>query len=365
MRAVQPVAYHPPGGYPAFWSVTRMEDVRTVYADPERFSSTGGVLLRPLERGEDPGTGLTLALTDPPRHRGLRAILAPHFGERSARELAAQIRADVRAVLIQAADENEIDFAHDVAGRLSSLLISRLLGVPEADLENVVEWIEEAFAAARPMTSHGRLTRYVIDLMEQRDREPAADAVSLLLDGEVDAELLTETEVLLNCENLLGASENAGLSMAAGMAALLAHPEQWQNLRDHPESVASAVEEILRWGSSATHSMRTATRETELSGHTIGVGDRVVLWVRSANRDEREFDRPETFDIHRKPNRHVALGFGEHVCIGQVMARHQTRILLEELLTTAHSVEQTGPIVPLSSIAVNGPARLPVRLRLR
>ncbi|MBT2408149.1 MULTISPECIES: cytochrome P450 [unclassified Streptomyces] len=365
MRAAHPWVRHEPDGYPAFWSVTRYDDVRSVYADPESFSSEGGVLLRPSVNGEDPGTGLTLALTDPPRHNGLRSMLAPHFNERSARALADRLRQDVRDVLARAADSGEFDFARDVAGRLSSLLIARLLGVPDADLDTVVRWIEEAFAAAKPMTSHVPLTRYVIDLMEQRDEEPADDAISLLLDGEVDEELLTETEVLLNCENLLGASENAGLSIAAGMAALLDHPEQWHDLREHPEIQASAVEEILRWGSSATHSMRTATSDMERDGQRIRKGERVVLWVRSANRDEKEFDRPEEFDLRRKPNRHLALGFGPHVCIGQTMARHQSRILLDELVTSVASFEQAGPVTPLASIAVNGPARLPMRLKLK
>ncbi|MEU6145672.1 cytochrome P450 [Streptomyces sp. NPDC047081] len=365
MRDRHPWVRHEPDGYPAFWSVTRYQDVRSVYADPERFSSAGGVLLRAYVNGEDPGAGLTLALTDPPRHSSLRTILAPHFNERNARALADRLRADVRDVLFRAAESGEFDFVHDVAGRLSSLLIARLLGVPDADLDTAVRWIEEAFAAAKPMTSHVPLTRYVIDLMEQRDKGPSDDAISLLLEGEVDEELLTETEVLLNCENLLGASENAGLSLAAGMAALVAHPEQWHDLREHPEIQASAVEEILRWGSSATHSMRTATSDMEREGCRIRKGERVVLWVRSANRDEREFEGPEKFDLRRKPNRHLALGFGPHVCIGQIMARHQSRILLEELVTSVAAFEQTGPVTPLASIAVNGPARLPMRLALR
>lgn len=365
LREHQPVSYHPADEYPAFWSVTRYDDVKSVYADTMRFSSAHGVLLRATAAGDDPGAGLTLALTDPPRHRELRALLAPRFGERCARELAGQMRHDVRTVLAEAAQAREFDFAHAVAGRLSSLLIARLIGVPERDFGQVLQWIEEAFVAAKPMTSHVALTSYIIDLMDERFQDPSDDAIGILADGEVDGELLTETEILLNCENLLGASENAGLSIAAGMAALLAHPDQWRDLADHNEITATAVEEILRWGSSATHSMRTATTDTVLGGREINAGDRVVLWVRSANYDENEFTEPRQFQLRRQPNRHLAFGFGEHVCIGQTMARHQLRIFMDEMLSTVKSLEQVGEIEPLRSIAVNGPARLPMRMTMR
>lgn len=365
LRAHQPVHYHSAGGYPAFWSVTRYDDVKSVYANPAVFSSAAGVLLRPAALGADPGSGQTLALTDPPRHRALRKLLAPRFDERCARDLAAQMRQDVRDVLTEAAEEPEFDFAHAVAGRLSSLLIARLIGVPAGDLDQVTRWLAMAFAAAKPMTSHAQLTRYVIELMYERFAQRSGDALGILVDGDVDGELLTETEILLNCENLLGASENAGLSLVAGMAALLAHPDQWLDLAWHREITASAVEEMLRWGSSATHSMRTAATNTTIGRRAISAGDRVVLWVRSANYDEEEFAEPGRFLVRRRPNRHLALGFGEHVCIGQTMARHQLRIFLEEMLTTVKSFSQEGPAEPLRSIAVNGPARLPMRITLR
>jgi cytochrome P450 len=365
MRTHEPVAFHDESTFPPFWSLTRYDDVRDAYSRPDIFSSEGGVLLRPRELGDDPGGGLTLALIDPPRHRDIRALLAPRFSEGCARSLADEMRADVRRVLSQAAEVDEVDFAHDVAARLSSLLIARLIGVPEVDFDRVTTWVEEAFAAAQPITSHMTLVQYLIELMYDRMEEPRQDAMSLLVDGEIDGKLFDETEIILNCENLVGASENAGLSIAAGIAAFLEHPNQWRALAADRGLLPTAVEEILRWASSATHSMRTATRDIEVGNRTITAGERVVLWVRSANRDESAFNVPETFDIARRPNRHLALGAGEHICIGQTMARHQLRILLDELLCADAVLEAAGPAVPLASIAVNGPARLPVRVRLR
>lgn len=365
LRAELPVSRCEPPDFPAFWSVVCYDDVRSVYADPTAFGSTGGVLLRPSALGGDPGGGLTLALSDPPRHGALRGLLTPLFDERHARSLHDTMRRDVRSVLRRAADQGEVDLAHEIGQRLSSLQIARLLGVPEVDLEQVCCWIGESFAAGRPMTSHQALASYVIDMIYDRMERPLFDVIGRLVDGEPEGEPLSETEILLNVENILGASENAGLSLAAGFLGLLEHPSELSRLREDPRWVQPACEEVLRWASSASHSMRTARHDTVLSGVPIRKGDLVVVWVRSANRDDTVFESPRSFKIDRSPNRHLALGTGEHVCIGQSVARHQMRVVLESLRTEVASIEATGEVRWIESIAVSGPAELPVRIRMR
>jgi cytochrome P450 len=365
MRETDPFYRHEPGELPAFWSVTRYADVRAVYSDPAAFSSAYGVLLRPVARGEDPGSGLTLALTDPPRHRLLRALVAEPFNVRSAQMLADTMRVEVRDVLARALEQGTCDFAQDVAARLSIFNICRLLGVPSSDFELVFGWTQEAFAAHKPLAAHVPIMRYFIDLMDASRGVSADDVASRIVHGAVDGEPLSEAEILLNFENLVGATENAGLSMASGIFAFLEHPDEWRRLREDRRLLATAVEEALRWTSSATHSMRTATRACAVGEATIAPGDRVVLWLPSANRDAAAFDDPDRFDVGRRPNRHLALGFGEHVCIGGSMARAQFAILLTELLDSVAAMEQAGPVVPLRSIAVNGPEHLPVRLTSR
>ncbi|WP_326573331.1 cytochrome P450 [Streptomyces sp. NBC_00487] len=367
MRRHAPVHWHEPGDLPGFWSLTRYEDIRDVYQNPAVFSSARGVLLRPTELGEDPGSGLTMALTDPPRHRALRGQVADRFSERCARSLADEMRAEIRSVVTRAVASGTCDVVHDIGARLSSHNIGRLLGVPPKDRERLLRWTTEAFESGRPLTSHLMLMRYFIDLMYARMEAPADDAMGMFVNNEVQDDLLTETEILLGVENLVGASENAGLSMASGILALAAHPRQWQRLvreRDD-ELVRTAAEEVLRWTSSATHSMRTATTDTRIQGRRIAAGDRVVLWIPSANRDESVFPEPDRFDLGRQPNRHLALGTGEHVCIGSTMARHQTRMLLETLAESVAVVEPAGDTEPLRSITVNGPAHATVRLVAR
>ena len=365
MRQNDPVCRHPATDYPEFWSVTRYEDIKAVYRDPATFSSAHGVLLRRTSQGDDPGAGLTLALTDPPRHKALRSIVADWFSTRSVRALEHTIDTAVRAVLARAIEQGECDFANDIAARLSLYVIGGILGVPEADHENLFNWTNEAFHASASLAAHQSLLQYLIDLMYQRMIEPTGDLLSALVTGEIDGELLTEEEILLNCENMIGATENGRLALIGGMQALLEHPDQWRRLREDRRLLPSAIEEILRWTSSATHSMRTATRPVVIGGRRIDAGDRVVVWLPSANRDESVFPDPDRFDITRSPNRHVAFGGGVHFCVGSALARAEARILLTGLMDLVGHVEQCGPVERVRSIAVSGPERLPVSLRPR
>lgn len=361
MRAFSPVHRHEAGELPAFWSLTTYEDVRDVYRDPAGFSSARGVLLRPARLGDDPGGGLTLALSDPPRHKELRSLMADWFSTRAVRGLEDTIRTAARTAVARAVEEGVCDFAH-IAGRFSHSVICGIIGIPERDHEDVYRWCEEAFAAHTSLAAHPQLMEYFMELLYDRMAEPADDLVSALVNGTVHGELLSEHEVLLNCENLIGATENGRLALIGGMLAFLQHPGQWHRLRQDRALLPGAVEEIVRWTSSATHSMRTATRPHVIRGERVEAGDRVVLWLPSADRDEAVFEDPYRFDIARTPNRHIALASGEHFCIGSTLARAEMRALFTELLDTTDLIEQAGPHTRVRSNAVNGPASLPVRL---
>jgi cytochrome P450 len=365
MRRHAPVYRHEAGDLPAFYSLTRYEDVRAVYRDPARFSSAHGVLLRPTSCGTDPGAAQTIALTDPPRHKHLRSLIADWFSARTIRSLEPSMSDTVRRLTTSAVERGECDFVHDIAARLSHHVICGLIGVPVHDQENLFIWTNTAFNDPDPSArslAHQQVMQYFLDLTYERMQNPADDLVSALANGAVDGELLTEQEILLNCENLIGATENGRLALIGGMLAFIEHPDQWQRLRADRSLLTSAGEEILRWTSSATHSMRTVTTPSVIHGHRIDAGERVVVWLPSANRDERVFADPYRFDIARDPNRHLALGSGEHFCIGALLARAETRLLFAHLLDTVDRVELAGPVQPVQSLAVNGAEHLPVRM---
>jgi cytochrome P450 len=366
LRANDPVRWQPPAELPGFWILTKYNDIRAVYRDPATFSSAGGILLRPEEHGTDPGGGHTLALTDPPRHRQLRAAVDGWFVLRSVRALEEEMRQVAAEVVVRALDRESCDFVAEIAARIPLYVICKMMGVPKDDWEQLFALTNDAFgageAAARRI-AHLCILQYFEDLLTARIKRPADDLVSVLVTAEVEGRKLTRDELILNCDNLLvGGTENARIAASGGMLAFLQHPDQWHTVAAEPALMPAAVEEVLRWTSTATHIMRTATRPVVIAGRDIAAGERVTLWNPSANRDEDLFADPDRFDVRRRPNRHLALGTGEHFCLGGTLARAELRLLYDELLRKTARIELDGTPVMLSSIVVNGLERLPVRL---
>ncbi|NEY31317.1 cytochrome P450 [Streptomyces sp. PRKS01-65] len=367
LRANDPVHWHEPAELPGFWSLTRYDDIRAAYRDAETFSSAQGILLRPAEHGPDPGGGRTLALTDAPRHKQLRGLVDGWFAVRSVRALETEMKDIAQGVVNRALEMGSCDFVSDVAARIPLYVICRMMGVPESDWEHLYELTSRAFGAGDPLTrrfAHLDILGYFETLQAEKAADPGDDLVSVLATAEVDGERLSPDDVILNCDNLLvGGTENTRIAAAGGMLSFLEHPDQWQAVRDDPELLPSSVEEVLRWTSTATHIMRTAVRPAEIHGRRIEAGDKVVFWLPSANRDETVFDAPDVFDVRRTPNRHLSLGFGEHFCLGSMLARVELRLLYGELLGRGVRIESDGQPKLLDSIVVNGPETLPVRMK--
>lgn len=367
LRHNDPVHWHAPArGMPGFWVLTRYRDIAPVLGDPAKFSSAQGILLRPASHGRDPGGGRTLALTDPPRHRQLRSVIKPWFTERAVRNLKPVIRAIVRALLDEAAEKGEVEFVNDVAARLPLYVICSLMGVPDADRQHLFKITSLAFCSDDPgqqRSSHVQLMEYLLELADRRRREPEDDIISVLATAEVDGHRLTQSELLLNCDNVfIGGTENVRIAGAGGVLQFLRDPAQWHALRADLSAAPSAVEEVLRFTTTPTHLLRTTRAKVKIGDVAIDEGERVTVWPPSANRDEDVFSSPDTFDITRSPNRHLALGTGEHFCIGGILARAEMQVLFEELALRFDDIEPAGDPTFLSSIVVSGPKTLRVRL---
>jgi cytochrome P450 len=366
LRANDPVRWQPPTDLPGFWVLTRYDDQRAVCRDPATFSSAKGILLRPEELGSDAGGGRMMALTDPPRHRQLRAIVDEWFALRSVRAMEVEMQQVAAGLVARALERGSCDFVSEVAGRVPLYVICKIMGVPQEDWEHLFALTNDAFGSGEAVVqrlAHLDILRYFEDLAAAREKNPADDLVTILVTAEIDGEKLSPDELILDCDNLLvGGTENARIAAAGGMLAFLEHPGQWQAMAQDPSLLPSAVEEVLRWTSTATHIMRVATRQTEIGGRRVAEGERVTLWIPSANRDEAVFDEPDRFDVSRKPNRHLALGIGEHFCLGNTLARAELRLLYGELLRQTARIELAGEPVRLNSIVINGPEHLPVKL---
>jgi len=376
LRAAPGLHWNEEGAFPGFWSVTRHADALQVLADTRSFTTAEGILLRP-DRGPDPASGRMLVMTDPPRHTELRRALNRYFNPATVARLEARVDAAVRALLDRVLD-SPCDFVTDVAAAIPAFLICEMMGVPEADRDHVTRLTGIAFSAADPdyqmlpserasrSAAHGQILAYFLKLLRRRGREPGDDIVSVLASVEIGGRRLDEREVLLDCDNVIvGGTETTRHAAAGGLLALVEHPDQLALLRRSPELVPTAVEEILRWTSPATHVMRTVRQDAVIAGQPLRPAERVVLWGISVNRDEAAFERADRLVVDRHPNRHLALGHGEYFCLGAALARMQLRVLFANLLPAAGSIELAGPPRRLRSNMITGFKSLPVLLRRR
>ena len=380
LRAEAPVAYIEAPGFRPFWAVTKHADIMEVAKQPLRFSSAQGITL--AREGQPPlPPSEILVLLDPPKHALVRRVVSARFTPKAVRETRPdidRIAVDVLAEAEPAVASGTSDFVERIAAPFPLAVIAWILGAPSDDWERLFRWTNEIIGKDDPeyrqpgetpgqtiKRARGELHGYLSGLIEQRRRDPRDDLVSELLGGTVNGEPLTQAQLLAYCELFVEAgNETTRNAISGGLLAFCEHREQWEMLRERRELVGDAVEEILRWVSPISHFTRVATEDCELRDTKIRAGDQLALYFASANRDEDVFDDPFGFRVDRRPNPHLAFGFGEHFCVGAHLARVEIEMILRHLLDRFDSFELAGPIERLSS-AVNGSIkRLPLRSRV-
>jgi cytochrome P450 len=360
-----------------FWSVVRHAEIQEANRDWERFTAIDSVTIPPMpERG-----GRTIVSMDPPDHTRLRRLITAGFTPRMIGKLEEHIASRAERILDVASDAGTCDFVRDIAYPLPMHVIADIVGIPEADRPWVFERTDVTLRALDPssplthddhLAAQVELFTYAKDLTDRKRREPADDVWTLV----ANAELLDDDGTVQRLEGMelemffvilaIAGSETTRNALSQGLLALLDHPGQLEELRHRPELWSAAGEELIRWASPVLYFGRTATADTELGGVRIAKGDRVVLWYPSGNRDERVFDDPFRFDIHRDPNPHVSFGGGgPHYCLGANLAKKEVQALMGALVRR-FDVEVTGPPVwtgagPVHNVGVSLDA-LPIRL---
>ncbi len=247
--------------------------------------------------------------------------------------------------------DREFDFVSHFSRELPTQAICIVLGVPQEDRGELIEWIDRGIEAESPNVIaaeyFNKIRDYARTIVAEKRRNPGNDILSTIVQARLDGEggrALTDTELAHFFLLLFPAgAETTRSAIGGGLRALAEHPEQLRMLRDDPAHVKGAVEEFVRWMTPSIYKRRTATRDTTLGGKAIRRGDKVTIWEMSANRDERVFDDPFNFDISRRPNRHIGFGFGAHVCLGAGLARLEIKIAIEELLRRVEHFELAGP----------------------
>ena len=203
---------------------------------------------------------------------------------------------------------------------------------------------------------------YAEELASQRRSKPRQDLVSVLIEAEVEGEKLDQLELdLFFLLLIVAGNETTRNLMSGAMTAFFEHPDQWELLRGDRALLPNAVEEMLRYVTPVMHFRRTATQDLELGGQQVKEGDKVVFWHTSANRDERAFEDPDTFDITRSPNNHIAFGGGgPHFCLGANLARMEIMVMFDRLLDRMPDMRLDGEVQRLQSNFINGTKHIPI-----
>ncbi len=378
LRTDAPVAYFAPEGLEPFWAITKHADILEIAKHPLRFSSAQGISLRPAGAVFPPSE--MVVMLDPPKHGRVRRIANGRFTPRAVRAR----RDDIDRIALEILDEaappgaaGELDFVARVAAPFPLAVIAWVLGVPSDDWELLFRWTNEVIGKEDPeyrrpgetagqtiKRARGELHAYFQELLKQRRSDPRDDLVSELLRGEIDGAPLTEEQLVSYCELLVEAgNETTRNAVSGGLLAFSEHRGAWERLLEHPELLSDAMEEILRWVSPISHFTRTATEDCEVRGVKIATGQQVALYFASANRDEDVFDDPFAFRIDRRPNPHLAFGFGEHFCMGAHVARVELETIFRHLLARLESFDVSGVVERLSSITNGSIKHLPLRYR--
>ena len=384
LRRETPVWFHPPTahtpGGEGFWVLSRYADIVNAAADAATYSSetggdreAGGTTLEDMAR--EWAIGVLLNMMDDPRHGKFRRLLTPTVAPRALAAIEEDLRGRATRVVDAALAKADCDFLVDVAAELPLQAVAQLVGVPQEDRHQLLNWAnvtldyedrEVGEATAHTQQASAEMFAYGTTLLELKLREPADDLLSVVSHGLIDGEPLTDMEQHMFFSLIIAAgSETTRNSIAVGMLALTERPDALDELRDERSLVPNAVEEILRWASSTPYNRRTATRDVEIGGQQIMAGDKVTLWWASANRDESVFSDPYSFDIARNPNPHLAFGRGTHFCLGAALARMEIRVVLDALLDKVGQVSLTGPVEYVRSNKHAGVRHMPVHLAPR
>ena len=358
LRDEHPVYRNPDTGV---YALARFEDVRAAASDPRTFSSEGTSL----------GIGLLphIQTMDPPRHDRLRNLVTVAFTPRRVAEMEPRIREIARGLLDQFAGKGRADLMADYARHVPSRVIGDMIGVPPERREAFLHWTESMVAVPADTTQSQnvraaaqKIYEEFARLLDERRRTRREDLMSALLDAEIDGEKLSQEDLLGFCFVLIVAGNDTTTNLIANGAILLArHEVARRELVADPALIEDAIEEMLRCESPAQALPRRATREVRLHGVTIPAGAEVKLVWGAANRDEREFEDPDRFDVHRRIRRHLAFGQGLHFCLGANLARLEVRVAFEELLARIPCYDLAETPGWVTSVWARSPEEVAVR----
>jgi cholest-4-en-3-one 26-monooxygenase len=371
LRREAPVYWHPePNGGSGFWAVTKHADVKRISRDPRTFSSELGATFIP-DQTEESLTLLRLSVLnmDDPQHTRYRNIVARAFTPRMISQIVDDIEARAVRVVDEIIDRGECEFVNDVAARVPIEAICTMLGLPDDQWGRMVELTNQMIGSMNEpgMEDLGAAASAEVYMLcdtvaEARRKEPKDDLITALINAEVDGERLDQGELNMFFLTLIVAgNETTRNVINHAMLALIDNPGEAERLRADESLWPTAVDEMLRYGTSITNFRRTATVDTEIRGVPVKAGDKVVMFYTSANRDEDVFADPHRFDVGRTPNDHVTFGGGGvHYCLGASLAKAEIKAVMREVVSRTRDHQIDGTVRRMRSDFVNGIVSMPL-----
>ena len=355
--------------------LSRYEDAVAVYRNPAA-SSDKKVEFKP-KFGDSPlyeHHTTSLVFNDPPLHTRVRRLIMGAVNQRAIARMEAQVTRLVDALLDDLAEKRQVDFIGDFAAQIPIEVIGNLLDIPKPERSPLRGWSIAILSGLEPKLTAEMFDRgnravrefvaFLQALIAQRRKKPGdfeSDVLTRLIQGEKDGERLSETELYHQCIFLLNAGHETTTNLIGnGLSALLEHPSQLAALRADPALVSSAVEEMLRFDGPIQLNNRRLVGAMAIGGRTFSQGTLITIGIGAANRDPAQFAEPDRFDVARKPNRHVAFGHGDHVCVGMNVARMEARIAFARLLERFAAIEANGIAERDRRIRFRGFRKLPV-----
>lgn len=357
-----PLHYLDVDGKWAVWSIFSHAECSSIAKDPRLSAKRAKqmVLSLPLSRQAEFSElarmfGLWLIFMDPPEHTRLRKLLNKGFSAQAVEGLRPQVEAIVDRMLKPLQHGSEIDLMSEFANPMPVRIILEMLGIPQELRDTFVDWsraiavfrgnpnrtVEEARAAQNALIE---LTEFFRKTVAERRRNKGTDLISLLIDIEEEGEVLTEEELYAQCIALLFAGHETTRNLIGnGMHTLLKNPQQTAELREKPEMIRSAVEELLRYESPVQFTARVLKEDIEVCGQPIRKGWTVLCMLGAANRDPKQFKEPNQLDLKRLNNQHLAFSAGLHFCIGAQLARLEGQIAILNLVQRFPKMKLTGP----------------------
>jgi cytochrome P450 len=384
LRTHNPIGWVEAEGFDPFWIVTKHADIQRIGRDNDLFHNGDRAVMlmdsqsvqRTIELTGSTRLQHNVLFMDNPEHRKYRMITQAWFMPKHVAQRTEAIRNIARStVQAMLGGTRECDFVADVALHYPLRVITEILGVPQEDEALILRLTQQLAGAQDPDKSRGDsdvyserfenvlndLRSYLRDIMLARRSNPTDDVASVIANGKVDGETISESDVLDYYIALATAGHDTTSSSTAGAVwGLAGNPAEFAKLKSDPTLIPSLVEEAIRWTTPVAHFMRSATADHELHSRKIAKGDWLMLSYLSGNQDEDVF--PDAgFHVDRKPNPHIAFGYGGHSCLGIHLARLEMRILFEELLPHLDLLELSGTPRRTESTCIGGPKLLPIR----